>query len=105
MSDSSESYIFLVVLLIEKLPFNVLLYDDNVKGDRTTIGDSNFPTLPSLEMKVVALNKEEAQTFIRTYHIIFGQDPSDSEIKDHLARGTHLLVLVGSSHRIYYGLT
>lgn len=34
------------------------------------------------------MNKEDARTFVGTYHTIYGWDPSDFYIKDHLARGT-----------------
>lgn len=52
------------------------------------IGDSTFPALTSLEVEVSSLNMEEACTFIITYQSTFSQDPSDSEIRDHLARET-----------------
>lgn len=40
------------------------------------------------EIEDVALNKENALNFIKTYHTIYGQDSSDVEIKDHLTRRT-----------------
>lgn len=55
----------------------------------TTIGGPTFLALTSQEAEVIALNMEEAQTLIRTYHSIFCRDPNDAGIKDHLARGTH----------------
>lgn len=41
-------------------------------------------------MKVDALNREEARTFIKAYHIIFDRDLNDVKIKDHLVHDTHL---------------
>lgn len=31
-----------------------------------------------------------AYNFIKTYHIIYGRDPSDAKIKDHSAHEVHL---------------
>lgn len=36
----------------------------------------------------VAVLKEETQNFIKACHTIYGRDPSDMEIKDHLALET-----------------
>lgn len=77
--------------------YDVLLYDDTVRCNcavssvlvpSETIRDVVFRTSLSLEIEVDALNREEAQNFIKTYHTIYGLDPSDDEIKDHLVCGT-----------------
>lgn len=77
--------------------FDALLCDDDARSDRVVnyaygssraIRDSYFPFLTSSDAEVDALNKEEAQNFIRTCHSIFVSDPSDAKIKDHLVHGT-----------------
>lgn len=50
--------------------------------------DLASPTLITPKMEVTALNMEKAQNCIKTYRTIYGQDPGDVEIKDHLACGT-----------------
>lgn len=38
-------------------------------------------------MDVVILNRENAKNFIKTFQRVYGRDPSDAEIKDHLSCG------------------
>lgn len=102
MSDSFKSERFSSGSVDGETSFDVssyvvLLYDDTVRGNcavssvlaqSATIRDVVFHTSLSLEIEVDALNREEAQIFIKTYHTIYGWDPSDDEIKDHLVCGT-----------------
>lgn len=50
-------------------------------------GYSTSPTLITPKMEVIDLNREESQNFINTYHTIYGRDPSDVEVNDHLTSG------------------
>lgn len=40
-------------------------------------------------MEVVALNMQETQNFIKTYHDAYNQDLTDLKVKDHLVYGAH----------------
>ncbi|KAI5402801.1 hypothetical protein KIW84_050416 [Lathyrus oleraceus] len=73
--------------------FNALLSDDSIRKDRAvsstfapslSIEDSTFLVLASSEVEVITLNKEEARPYIRTYRSVFGRDPSDVKIRNHL---------------------
>lgn len=55
-----------------------------------TMWDLAFPPLTTPKKEVVALNREEAQNFIKTYHTIYDLYPSEANIKDHMTRGTYL---------------
>lgn len=100
--DNSESERFVTSSLnretsLNESSFDTLISNDNVEGDcavnsaftpLTTTGDLGFYALITPEMEGVSLNMEVTQNFIKTYHAIYGRDPSDVETKDHLVCGT-----------------
>lgn len=52
------------------------------------IRDLASPASITPKMEVAGFNRQNAQNFIKTYHTIYGRDPSNVEINNHLARGT-----------------
>lgn len=77
----------------DRYPFNVILSGDDTRSDCifnfaptlcVVVGDSVFLVLASLEVKVTALNKDEAPLFIQTFRYSFGHDLSDTKIRNHL---------------------
>lgn len=47
-------------------------------------GTLTLPTLSTLEMKVVILNREDAKDHVKAYPKAYGRYPSDANIKDYL---------------------
>lgn len=99
--------------ILDESSFDTIIFDGDARSGCVissmlvpiaTIVDSTFPVLTSPEVEVTVLRREEARTFIKTYHSMFGRDPSDAKIKDHLVRGTSLLVSIGLGHPISFGM-
>lgn len=95
----SSGYLDRETSLVEYSFFTILSNDDVrgywvinfVSAPSPTIEHLTFPYLTTPEVEDGgALNKEKARNFIKTYYTIYGQDPSDVEIKDHLTRETYL---------------
>lgn len=76
--------------------FDTFFSDDDVADDPVVnymfasskvAGVLASSTLLTLDMELTILNREDAKNLIKTYQESYYRDLSDTEIKDHLARG------------------
>lgn len=84
---------------LNELSFATLFSDEGVGDDLAvsfTLASSEVaevsasPSLITLEIEVVSLNREEAQNLIKTHHTTYSRDPSNVKVKDHLAHGAQM---------------